>query len=383
MKNWIAAGLAAAMVGLAIMVMQRGESPTPQTYNPSLATLIDLETGAFAPLNAAWNLTLPADHGPHLGTQGELWSLSLWLHDADDRHFAFQASTARLALTARAVARDSAWAANQLYRAQLAASLPGEARVRTSQRLNRAALGLAGATTQPVRIWVEGWSLAASRDGSRLDLEIADGDFSVQLALTPLKIALDGRDLGLFVQRQDSPDLRAYLMTRLEVTGTLSIAGKQTDVRGGAWLDHLWGNLGVPDAAPALNRIAIQLDDGRDLLCLQLRPRSDEGTPIPTCALVLADGQVQSFQRREIRLEPTRVWQSKDTGKRYPVAWQLVIPLIDLELAIEPRIADQELDLAAPYWSGSAQIAGRQSERQLGGHGWVEVTDLDASEQPQ
>lgn len=370
---WIAAGLALGMLGLAVIVMQHGQIPIPRAHTPSFATLIDLDAKTFTPLDTAWKLTLPTDHGPHANTLGERWSLSLWLHDGEGQDFAFQVELARLALSAQPIARTSAWAPQQLYRAQLAASLPDERRVRTRERLARDALGLAGATAQPIRIWVGDWSLGVAEDNSQLDLEIADGDLGMQLAVIAVKPALDGRDLGLFVQDRDSPELQAYLMPRLAVKGLLSVDGKQTQVQGSAWLDHLWGNFATSGGTPALDRIAIQLDDGRDLVCLQLRPRAREGKPIPTCALILTDGRVQSFQRREIRLESTRIWQSETSQRRYPVAWQLAIPLLDLELAIEPRMTDQELDLATPYWSGPARISGLQNAQQLGGHGWVEV----------
>jgi predicted secreted hydrolase len=123
-----------------------------------------------------------------------------------------------------------------------------------------------------------------------------------------------------------------------------------------------------------VNRFALQLDLDRELLCLQLRREDGTGTPIPACALILADGGVQSFRRREIRLEPVERWLSPRTGARYPVAWRLSIPILDLELELAPLARDQEADNRVRLWSGAVQVEGRLGGETIAGHGRIETT---------
>lgn len=123
-----------------------------------------------------------------------------------------------------------------------------------------------------------------------------------------------------------------------------------------------------------MNRCAIQLDQDRELVCLQLRREDGTGTPIPACALILADGQVQGFRRREIRLEPFERWLSPRSGAGYPVAWRLSIPILDLELELVPLTRDQEADDTVRLWSCAVQAKGRLGGETIAGHGRIEAT---------
>jgi predicted secreted hydrolase len=200
-------------------------------------------------------------------------------------------------------------------------------------------------------------------DGAVLDLDLA----AIKSPIPFSDLTLLGRDSG-------GLGLQAYLLPRMAAIGTLSLDGDARPVQGYAWLDHAWGAIPMSRGQVGLNRFAIQLDDDRELICLQLRREDGTGTPIPACALILADGRVQSFRRREIQLEPTAQWRSPRTGSRYSVAWRLAIPILDLELELSPLVQDQESSGAIRLWSGAVQAMGRQGSETIGGRGRIETT---------
>jgi predicted secreted hydrolase len=100
--------------------------------------------------------------------------------------FGFQLSFFRFAVAPEAPNRGSMWATNQIYRAQLALTDLAEGRFRAFERYSRAALGLAGSAAEPVRIWLEDWSLEA-HSGGGLHLRARSDDVTLALDLHPQK----------------------------------------------------------------------------------------------------------------------------------------------------------------------------------------------------
>ncbi len=138
-----------------------------------------------------------------------------------------------------------------------------------------------------------------------------------------------------------------------------------------AWLDCAWGAVPVSRGQVAINRFALQLADGREVLCLHLRRRDGTGAPIPTCLLVHEDGSAVGFGRREIDLEPTGNWSRPVDGTEYPVAWRLKIPEEGLELQISPLLESQELELTLRLWSGAVSV---EDPSGTAGRGYMELT---------
>ncbi len=277
--------------------------------------------------------------------------------------------------------------------------------IATTERLSRAAGGLAGAEASPFRVWLEDWSLAQG-EGDVLVLEAAVDDTRLTLRLTPSKPVVTETQAALFGAAGtgngngngdgagQGPGFHFYLQPRLTIEGRLTLGGQaRTDVevgstadprllpnqpsaaqvstgqasgstwsdqsvqvpgqvavqvRGTAWLEHAWGSVAGGLVGQrgqlSLNRFSLQLDDSTELMCLQLRRRGGSGTPIPTCLAIARDGETRLFQRRELTLEPSSAtWPSPQDGARYPLWWRLTLPALGLDVALEPLLPQQEL----------------------------------------
>lgn len=364
-------------IGFGLLWSVRSNDAAPVS-GPSLESLIDPDADGFARVTEEDGpLDFPADHGAHPGFRSEVWNLFGDVLDDQGIRYDFQITLTRLSLTADAPERRSAWAADEIYRGHLTIMQAGREGIRSAERLTRAALGLAGGSVQPPSVWIDDWSLSladgeSDRTAMVLAADGAGSTLSLDLAATKSPVAFS--DLALLGRESGALGLRAYLLPRLAATGTLTLDGEVRSVRGHAWLDHAWGTIPTSNGQVGLNRFAIQLGDDRELICLQLRRDDGTGTPIPACALILADGRVQSFQRREIQLEPTSWWVSPRTGARYAVAWRLSIPILALELDLSPLVPDQEADGAIRIWCGAVRAAGRQQGETIGGRGRIETT---------
>ena len=89
--------------------------------------------------------------------------------------------------------------------------------------------------------------------------------------------------------------------------------------------------------------------------------------------------QLAHFRSFDFELEVGRRWTSPTTGAVYPAAWRLRVPDHDLELAITPRLANQEHDLSVLYWEGSVDASGARGGLPIAAEGYVELTGYPAA----
>ena len=155
----------------------RLEERMASTPDPGFARALEPRTFDF-----------PEDHGPHPAFATEWWYLTGNLEDAQGRPFGYQLTLFRIGLEPGDPVADSPWRTHQIYMGHLALSDIAERRHHSAERFSRAALGLAGAETVPLRVWLGPWSIHGGADGLfplrleaataglALDLELAAGD---------------------------------------------------------------------------------------------------------------------------------------------------------------------------------------------------------------
>lgn len=368
--------LPALAIGAGLLIwLQPERQATPDGSSLALESFLTDSDAGFVEAEGDWRFDFPRDHGGHPHYRSEIWYLTGYLQDAAGHGFGFQLAFFRLRLRPSAPERASAWATNQILRAHFALTDRTRNRFHAEERFSRVALGLSGMDESPVRVWLEDWFLEAlaAKDGTSFRIRAGDGEQRLELDLQVIKPPLLQGAADLLESGPSGNAFHFYLISRLSATGTLGLGTTGRKVRGEAWLDRAWGAVPISQGQLALNRFALQLGDGRDLLCLQLRRRDGSGTPIPSCLLIGADGSVKSFRRREIRLEPLVHWRSKLDGTSYPLRWRLELPAQGLSLEIEPILEAQELDLATRAWSGTVEVSGRSRGQPVSGRGHLEL----------
>ena len=87
-------------------------------------------------------------------------------------------------------------------------------------------------------ISVAGWQMRG--DGDKYELTFDIGQYGVDLRATSTKPAALHQDTGL-VSLGRAGYTFYYSRTRLEVSGTLTLAGRRLSVNGVSWMDHQWG----------------------------------------------------------------------------------------------------------------------------------------------
>lgn len=148
-----------------------------------------------------------------------------------------------------------------------------------------------------------------------------------------------------------------YALTGIRTSGTLTLAGKTSEVTGESWLDRQWGAL--PDLSKARwTWLNIALPDGDKLAVWDIVAGNEAPSVGNAWATVLhPDGTHELLPVAPLEANASRKWTSPATGKTFPTQWVVSIPSRDTELIVISDILEQELSATGIY-EGLATVTG-------------------------
>lgn len=342
-------------------------------------TVADMLSGADAGFERAREVrefVFPDDHGPHPDFQTEWWYYTGNIQAEDGRRFGFQLTFFRFALSAERVRRPSAWATNQVYMAHFAVTDVAADRFVSFERFSRGALGLAGARSEPYRVWLEDWEAKSLGEPLfPLQLRASEADAAIELELHGGKPVVLQGDRGLSRKSAEPGNASYYYsITRMAAEGRIRVGGNVHVVTGTAWLDREWGTSALASDQVGWDWFALQLSDGYDLMFYQLRRPDGRPHEFSAGGLVDPDGTTRRLHRGDVQTDVLTYWESPVDGTRYPGRWMLWVLDEALELEIVPHIPNQEMNLSVRYWEGAVRVKGRHGSRDVTGSGYVELT---------
>lgn len=313
----------------------------------------------------------PADHGPHPTFQTEWWYYTGNLTADNGRRFGFQLTFFRRALSPYPPARESAWATNDVYMAHFAISDIDGGRFYAFERFSRSALGLAGASGDPFRVFLNDWSVEGSGpQGMTMRLRAAQDGVALDLVAVNSRPPVLQGNAGVSQKGSQVGNASAYYsLTRMISNGTIQIGSATYTVSGLTWMDREWGTSALEEGMTGWDWFALQLESGHDLMYYQLREADGKPSPFVGGSLLLPDDTVIILGPGDVELEVTATWQSPKSGAVYPAGWRLRIPRYGIDLVITPALQDQELPTAVVYWEGAVDVEGS-----MRGRGYVELT---------
>lgn len=357
-----------------------GDAPEPRSAEAEtgLRYLGGDAGDGFARATTPREFVFPADHGAHPEYRTEWWYFTGNLSTTTGRHFGFELTFFRVAMTPERVAADeaSAWRTNQVWMAHFAVTDSEGGRFIARERLSRAALELAGASADPFRIWVKDWSAAgnAAADALSLRLEARDDVIAMALNVESTTPPVPQGDRGLDRKGAEPGNASYYYsMSRLTVAGDVTVHGETFEVTGLAWLDREWSTSALEPGIVGWDWFALHLSDGASLMFYRLRTASGEMSPFSGGTLVTPSGARTRLGPDDVTLSARSYWTSDASGARYPVEWKLGVPAAGLVLDIVPYLRNQELDLSVRYWEGAVRATGRGPSGPLTAQGYLEL----------
>ncbi len=348
-----------------------GERAAPDNSATGLLTAPEDMTG-FAQALEPRAFRFPEDHGPHPDFRTEWWYFTGNLTATSGRALGFELTLFRFALQGEPVEHPSAWATRQAYMGHLAVTdVTGEAFFAEERFARGGDLGLAGATRDPVTVWLNDWRI--QHEGTDWRLSAATPEFGIDLALQPRKEPVLNSREGLS-QKGPEPGNASYYysITRLSTTGEVRLPAGSFTVTGSAWMDREWSTSALGEDQQGWDWFALQFDNETELMLYQIRGADGEPGPTSAGTFTRADGTTHHLDANDYTIEVHDHWAS-DAGRRYPSEWTLRVPDLALELEVEPKLADQVLDFAFPYWEGAVRVAGSRADAPIAGQGYVEL----------
>ena len=321
----------------------------------------------------------PLDHGPHPSFKTEWWYYTGNLFDKNDRHFGYQLTFFRTALSPDPTPRPSDWATHQVYMAHLALTDTEAGKFYHFERFSRSALGLAGALAVPFRVWLEDWVVEGGQNRLfPMRLSAKEGEVAIDFTLESIKpIVLQGQK-GLS-QKSSRPGNASYYysMTRMPTFGKIKISNQTFKVQGTSWLDREWSTSALGEDQVGWDWFSLQLNDGRELMYYQLRREDGTTDPFSSGVLVEKDGSLKQLTPNDVEIRVLDFWQSPESGITYPAKWAMTITKESMSIEITPRLAHQELTTSIRYWEGAVSAHVSLPDRTFQGNGYVELTGYE------
>jgi predicted secreted hydrolase len=371
--------------GIAVFgLTQLQGKPQPAYSADVVAALGNDDISGYARALKVRDFSFPQDYGAHPEYQTEWWYYTGNLAAQDGRRFGFEFTIFRRAIAPTLPERQSDWATNQIYFADLAVSDIGGNQFFSKQQFSRGAAGLAGAAFDPnLKIWIQDWIMTAQDDAAKtLHLQAAQDQIAIDLTTNQIKPPTLEGDHGLSAKSPEPGNASYYYsLTRLPTEGKITVNGTAYQVTGNSWMDHEFSTSSLSKDALGWDWFALQLDNNREIMLYRIR-KQDGSVEITSHGTVInADGSSADLKLSDFKIESATQWTSPHTGAVYPSSWQVTIeaPSGPIQLDIKPLMQDQELNSATAYWEGASQITGTDNGQPVKGYGYVELTGYNRS----
>ena len=337
-------------------------------------------TNAYASAVSPRDFVFPRDDANHPRFKTEWWYLTGSLTTDEGEHFGYQATWFRSARAPQVAQRRSRLATRDLFFFHGAITDVKRGAFVFAEKASRGASTWASSGRDLLRVVVLERSLeriGPSRWRAKFTVDGRHVDLILEPTRSPL---LHGADPGLSHKGNAAGQASYYYSrTRLRTRGTIQrdSGGPLVPVTGTTWFDHEFGSNQLTDELIGWDWFSAALDDGTDLMLYRLR-RDDGSTETASSGtLRTAAGKRVHLEHDSFLIEPLAEWKSPGTGGRYPSRWRLRVPAHDIELEVEPVVADQELDTrgstGVEYWEGLCRYRGRVGPHAVAGHGYVEL----------
>ncbi|MBV7331078.1 lipocalin family protein [Chloroflexi bacterium TSY] len=139
-------------------------------------------------------------------------------------------------------------------------------------------------------------------------------------------------------------------------------------------MDHEFGTIALSNGARGWDWFSVTLDNGMVFMFGELQNGKGEGRFLYGGTLAHADGRQFSLGQDDFEINSLEEWTSPRSKITYPSRWLVRFPTHNIELEIEPIIADQEMDVSFIYYEGATRVTGMMNGEEIQGQGYVELT---------
>ena len=355
---------------------------SPASASPLAEFLSSDADQQYAAVSPGYRLRFPKDHGMHPEFRQEWWYFTGNLLGENKQEYGFQLTFFRFAHARSDQLPAGGWNNNQTWMAHFALTDIAGRAFYSEEDFARGAIDLAGADANPFEVWVNGWS--AVSDNPTCDecldarLSARADEFSIDLHVRSERGPVLQGENGYSVKNV-AGDIASYYYSypNLQTKGQISIAENKISVEGTSWMDREWSSAVLAKGQTGWDWFALHFDDGRKLMLFQVRDeiRGDYSHGV----IIHAEGDTAQIPAGELEMTPIDYWTSNATGNRYPVHWHVKNKKDHnkLDIKIQPKIKNQELNLSFQYYEGAVEASGVLDDLDVSGTGYMELTGYE------
>lgn len=382
MNKWIKFTLASLLIiSISIVLLsssQKNEDAVEKEFQ--LAESVGEEN--FEKVINPRSFSFPEDFGAHPQFQTEWWYYTGNVFDPQGRQFGYQLTFFRRSIASGLnPTRTSDWATNQVYLAHFTLTDVEGKKHYQQERIARGTLGMAGADVNPLfSVNLFDWNIQQV-DDKIFQLTATTSDWSLSLRLEDVKGVILHGDAGVSKKGPQPGNASYYFsQTRLKSSGNVTIEGIDYPVEGYSWMDHEFGTSALGSEQIGWDWFSLQLDNQTEWMLFQIREEDDKISPQSSGTYITRDGQTENLNQKDFQISVLDRWKTGD-GFIYPSSWRILSAKYDLDLKIQPLLADQENRFFFRYWEGAVKIEGTMNGIPVSGFGYVELTGYAQSMQ--
>ena len=327
---------------------------------------LGINGSGFAAVVPGKTFVFPADHGPHPDYRIEWWYITANLKDSTGTAYGAQWTLFRQAMAPGA--QQEGWANQQIWMGHAAVTSAGIHRY--SEAFARGGVGQAGVEAKPFQAWIDSWQMRglSSMDDANiapLQLTASGADFSYALRLDADRPLVLQGDAGYSRKSERGQASHYFSQPYFEVTGSVTIDDKPSEVTGQAWMDREWSSQPLASDQTGWDWFSLHLNSGEKLMLFRLR--QNDGNHYSSGNWISPGGKSEQIVSADINMTPQAFTEIE--GRKIPTAWHLAIASRALAIdcvALNPR---SWMGTSFPYWEGPISFAGSHA-----GLGYLEMT---------
>ncbi len=326
-----------------------------------------------------WKWSFPRDHGSHPDFRTEWWYFTGNVTDTEGKQYGYQLTFFRQGVLKEPKDTKNPWSIRDLYLAHFTLTDATGGRFAYEERSSRTGPGLAGAVRDAMDVRLLGWS--ARMHDNTIHIEAHHKSMQLSLDLVPKKPVVLHGEHGLSKKGPNEGQASYYYSyTNLQTDGFITLPRSSSSIRvhGTSWFDHEFGSNQLASDQRGWDWFSIHLSNGQDLMIYLLRRSDGSIEPASSGTLVDRAGIVTHLKLEDISITVLDHWKSQRSGATYPSNWRISIPSQQVELVIQPLVANQELitegSTGITYWEGAVNGSGKSAGKQVNCEGYVEMT---------
>src|ERR1700693_4444554 len=216
-----------------------------------------------------YHYEFPRDHFNHPEFQTEWWYYTGNLKSNDGRHFGFELTFFRQAVS-RDLAKTAAWDVKDVYLAHLALSDLDGGKLYHAERTNRSGPGIAGIDETRRRIWNGNWQIIWEKGAQ--ELQAIDERFQLRLSLRSAKPPVVHGEDGVSQKAAGAGRASHYIsLTRIHTSGLVELGERKFGVTGTSWMDHEFFTHQLTADQTGWDWLSLQLEDNTELMVFHIR----------------------------------------------------------------------------------------------------------------